>query len=131
MRRSVVLGVIIFGATLAAIATSRRGTADPASPAAAGEAITGAPAVSATGSATPRHDPFTGYDVGPPEAITPYDGLPAGERAVVDRGRDTTRWKPTHDGFAAASADRAHAAVGDAAQLQLGIDQLATTGVVP
>jgi hypothetical protein len=95
------------------------------------EPITGTPALSAPGSEAPPHDPFTPYSIGDAEAVWTYSDLTAAEQAGADRGRDTTGWKKTHDAFASAATARARQAAASSAAAQLGIDNLAATGVVP
>jgi hypothetical protein len=81
--------------------------------------------------AGPQKDPFSPYDVGGPEAIWPYESLSPAEQALVDRSRDAKGWATIHDAFSAAAVERSHKAATDAAQHQLGVDNLELTGVVP
>ncbi|HEY1556550.1 MAG TPA: hypothetical protein VGF94_17060 [Kofleriaceae bacterium] len=100
---------------------------------AAPEPITGNPAVNAPGSETPRHDPFTPYDPGPPGTKTwSYKDLSPGERALADQSaKSNAGWDKVQAGYAAAVKERAHQATGDSAAHQLGIvDDLGNTGVV-
>ncbi len=120
-------------------ATSRSDVASPSlDPAAAvgtpiDEPITGAPITPAPGTATttPPKDPFAPYDVGPASAIWSYQDLAPAERAVVDRGLDTTGWDETNAAFSTASGEQAKRAAAAAAANQLGVAGLAATGVVP
>jgi hypothetical protein len=101
---------------------------------AAREPITGTPAVNAYGSETPRHDPFTPYDPGPPGMKTwSYKDLSPSERAWADQtAKSNVGWDKVQSGYAAAVKERAHLAIGDSAAHQLGIvDDLGSTGVVP
>jgi hypothetical protein len=93
------------------------------------EPIDDTAAATAPGSETPSHDPFTPHDTGP--GSWSLRDLSPEERAVGERGRDVNGWHSTHDAFATAAAERAHRAAADSAAAQLGVDNLATTGVVP
>jgi hypothetical protein len=139
MGRSLLFAVLL-GAVLLIAATSRSDVAAPVatptptlpSSTAAQEPISGTAAVSAPGDETSARDPFTPYDIGPPGTKAwAYADLSASEKAQVDRGRDTTGWDQVHKAYGAAVAERAHQAAGDAAAHQLGVDNLASTGVVP
>jgi len=122
------------------VAPSLPSTAPDLTPApeATPEPITGT-AISSTPppNARPPHDPFTPYDIGPapndksPKPFWSYNDLTPAERVVADRGRDTKGWDRIHRAFATAVAERAHQAASEAAEHQLGIDNLAGTGVVP
>jgi hypothetical protein len=88
--------------------------------------------VSAAGNETPARDPFAPYDIGPSGTKAwAYADLSPAERVDIDRGRDVTGWDQVHNAYASAAAERAHQAAGDAAAHQLGVDNLASTGVVP
>ena len=139
MGRSLLFAALLGGVLLIA-ATSRSDVAAPAatpppalpSGTAPQEPISGTAAVSAPGDEAPARDPFTPYDGGPPGTKTwAYADLSASEKAAVDRGRDTTGWDHVHSAYATAAAERAHQAASDAAAHQLGVDNLALTGVVP
>ena len=104
------------------------------------EPTTGQPSAPATGDETLPKDPFSPYGVLPPpdpKAAAPsnpiwrYTDLSLAEKEVADRGRDVTGWDATHNAFAAAVALRAHDAAATSAASQLGVEDLATTGVVP
>jgi hypothetical protein len=85
------------------------------------------PVVNAPGDETPQKDPFAPFSA---EGGVPYDELSATEKAAVDRNRDVTGWQPRHDAFAAAVRERSRLARAESAQHQLGLDNLAETGVV-
>ena len=137
MGKSLLYGV--FGLILLFFAATSRSDVGPAMsnvpgpPAAAGdEPITGSPAASAAGSETLRHDPFTRYDIGAPGTKGwSYRDLRPDEKAYSDRVRQAPIAARTADGFAAAVKERAQHAGGNAAASMLGIDNLASTGVVP
>lgn len=135
-----VLFAAFLGAVLLVAANSRsdvaapRGGATPALPptAASQEPISGTSAVSTRGEETPPRDPFTPYDIGPPGTKAwAYRDLSVSEQAVVDRGRDTKGWDQTHNAYTTAVVERAHQAASDAAAHEIGVDNLASTGVVP
>lgn len=139
MGRSLLFAALLGGVLLIA-ATSRSDVAlpstssTPALPAgpATAEPVSGTPATSAPGDETPAHDPFTPYDIGPPgtKAWT-YADLPASEKAQAALHADTTNWDNVNNAYAAAAAEHAHQAASDAAAHQLGVENLAETGVVP
>jgi hypothetical protein len=133
------LASCLFIACVAVLAAA----ADPTSPAITFEAsaadqprlpvtepITGQPVEAAPDSALPK-DPLAPYDVGDPDSEIAYEELSAEERAVVDRGRDTRRWRAIHDAYGAAVAHGSKQARAAAAQHQLGVDELERRGVVP
>ena len=141
---------LVFGACMCAIllvAASMRSdvaadtTTSTSSTVASPEPITGTAVQPAAGSSWRTHQPFTPYDVGPyqigpsngvsPKPLWAYEDLTPAERAVADRGRDTTGWAPVHDAYAAATAERAKKAAADSAQSQLGAENLGAIGVVP
>jgi|HubBroStandDraft_6_1064221.scaffolds.fasta_scaffold1554334_1 hypothetical protein len=82
------------------------------------------------------HQPFTPYSTGPaPSEQTPkptwsYDDLTPAEKVVVDKGRDTTGWDKVHEAYGRASAERARIAQQQAAQLEIGLDDLGHAGVI-
>ncbi len=103
-----------------------------------------APAEPITGSAdpvqamgTPAHDPFTPSPIGPapgdksPKPFWSYEDVSPAQKAVIDRGRDTTGAQASLDVYAAAAAERAKQAAADAALNQLGVGNVASVGVVP
>jgi len=79
----------------------------------------------------PPRGPNAPYDVGPPEAVWSYDQLSPADKAVADRGRDTTAWQAVHDEYAAASEERAEITKAEMAAQLLGLHALGATGVVP
>ena len=143
------MGSLRFGAVMCAlllVAASIRSdtaadTSTSSSTVAAPEPITGTAVQPAAGASWRRHQPFTPYDIGPyslgpstgesPRPHWAYEDLTAAERVVADRGRETTRWAPVHNAYAAASAERASKAAADSAQSQLGSENLGAIGVVP
>jgi hypothetical protein len=79
-------------------------------------------------------DPFAPFDNGPVEGRWDYAMLRLTEQQDIDRERTNNaraNWTSTHDGFRSALAEQAKAAASTAAARQLGIDNLATLGVVP
>jgi hypothetical protein len=132
MRRVAISRVCAIG--LLCVAASSRGDSGgrPAlPPSAESEPVTGEAVAPAPGSDTVRHDPFTPYDPGPPEAQWSYNQLNAQERALIDKGKGVTAKIPTLNAFAAAAAERAQSAAATSAEHQLGIENLETLGVVP
>ena len=87
------------------------------------ELITGAAAQPAPSTDPLPSDPFAPFDVGPPEAIWPYDLLAPEERAVIDRGRNPSVGQQMHDEYAAAVRERSRNARAETAQHLLGIDR--------
>lgn len=94
------------------------------------EPITGTAVMPRPGSETQQRDPFTPYDPGPPEALWRYEQLSTAEKAVVDRGRDTTAWRGIHGAYGAAVRERVPALRAQAAASQLGAHDLPLIGVV-
>jgi hypothetical protein len=128
------IGVITFATAVVLLARpSQSDIASTPAPSstAASEPITGSPAQTAPGSETIAKDPFQPFSIGPPEAAVPYEVLTPPEQAVADKGRDIGNFALVNDAFAHASAERAATAAVEAAQHQLGIDNLASTGVTP
>jgi hypothetical protein len=131
---------LLFGAVMCAIllvaATTRSDVASSADvpvdeTAPLPEPTTGAVDPTPTTDPPPK-DPFAPFDIGPPESIWPYELLTPEEQAVVDRGRDTTAWKQTHDAYAAGVSLLSQRARAEAAQHLLGVDTgVQNTGVVP
>lgn len=81
---------------------------------------------------TPRpHEPFTQYDVGPPEAIWHYDDLSAAEKETADLGRDVSGWKASQDLLVQSMKEQARQSAAMQAQHQIGLGDLGDTGVVP
>jgi len=136
MRKLMVLCCLLFAVVFAGAAAQpenaldfTESTDDPPLP--ESEPITGTPLDPAPGSETPQKDPFKPYDIGDPASAIPYEALNAEEKAVVDRGRDISGWQQIHDVYGKAVAERAVQARAEAAVHQLGVDELATQGVVP
>jgi hypothetical protein len=136
MRNLLVTGTLLFAALFAAGALQADSAEpfeesfdDPPLPIA--EFITGTPVQPAPGHETPQKDPFEPYDIGDPASAIPYEALSPAEQAVVDRGRDVSGWREIHAAYAASVGQRAKQARAEAAVHQLGIDELATKGVVP
>lgn len=136
----VLLGGIVIGALLLVVGIARShgdAVVPPPLPAATPEQITGSPVTPAHSSEPPIHEPFTPYPIGQaptegtPKPYWTYDDLPPDTKAVIDLGRDVTGREEIHNAYAAAAADLAQRAAGEAAQHQLGVDNLATTGVIP
>jgi len=75
-------------------------------------------------------DPFVPYGIGPAEEAVPYEALSQEQQSVADRGRDAAGWGATHNAFGGAVLERSKRARAEAAQHQLGIDELDTVGVV-
>lgn len=136
MRKLLVIGSLLFAAVFAAGALQAEVTVafeesleDPPLP--TQEFITGTPIEPAPGNETVQKDPFKPYDIGDPASAIPYEALSPEDKAVVDRGRDVTGWREIHAAYATALAERSKQARAEAAVHQLGIDEIATTGVVP
>ena len=79
--------------------------------------------------ATRPRDPFTPWDTGP--AVWTYEDLTVAEQDVADAAEGGTDWNKTNNAFAAAAAEQGQKARAVAEAHQLGIDDLAGTGVVP
>ncbi len=82
------------------------------------------------GSESHPKDPFQPYDTGPGAAWT-YNDLSPADRAVVDKNRDASQWGPVHAAFNTAVAEQAQRAAASSAASQLGVLDLALTGVIP
>jgi hypothetical protein len=139
MRAVGVLGAVLL---VAAIARGDIGTRTSPAPGAtsdtaAAEPIRRTAAVSAPGDESPLRDPFTPYTVVNPrdparKPVWSYADLRPDEQAVIDRGRDTTKWAVTHAAFTATTAELAVRAQTAAASARLGAaGDLSMTGVVP
>jgi len=132
---------LLFGAVMCAIllvaATTRSDVAPTTDPvlndtAPLPEPITGVAAQTVPGDEPAPKDPFVPFDVGGPEAVSPYESLTLEEQAFIDRGRDTRDWSQVHDAYATAVKERSTRARAEAAQHSLGVDSsLDATGVVP
>lgn len=70
-------------------------------------------------------------DPGPASALWHYADLSPAERAYVDRNADTTGWDQVTAAFGAAVAEQGRAAAARDEANQLGVDDLATEGVLP
>lgn len=115
MARSVSVGALLLGVLLfAAVSWSDSGSGSSSSP------------LSPTPSPTPGHNPFTPYDPGP-GATWP---LTPAEQTALDTYVNSTNWDAVQAGFASASAQLAQVAEQQAAQLQIGLEGLATAGVI-
>ncbi|MBA3398225.1 MAG: hypothetical protein H0T89_36705 [Deltaproteobacteria bacterium] len=122
----------VVAVIFATVVTSRSdATVSPPTYPVGPEPITGKAAVPRPGSETPQRDPFSPYDPGPPEALWGSEQLGAAEKAVLDHGRDVSGWSSVHDGFRNAVLEQQPAFAAGAATSQLGIDDLATLGVLP
>jgi hypothetical protein len=88
------------------------------------------PSAQSADATLPQKNPFEPYDVGGTEAIWPYESLTPDEQAVIDRTRDAAGWAQVHDGFGAAGVERSRKARAQAAEHQLGVDNLELSGVV-
>lgn len=113
MARSLSIGALLLGVLLFA-AVSRSDSGSGASP-------------SPTPTPTQVHQPFTMYDSGPPAAQWP---LSPAEQAAIDQANSSVNWDAVQTGFASASAQLAQQAEQQAAQLQIGLEGLATAGVI-
>ena len=104
---------------------------------AAPEPITGTAITPAPGSQIAPKDPFQPYSIGPatgdksPKPFWSYEDLTAAEKVVADKGRDTSAWPAIHSAYNTAVAEAAQKAAASSSAAQLGVDNLATTGVVP
>jgi hypothetical protein len=94
------------------------------------EPVTGTPLDSAAPAGIALKDPFGPYGIGPIGEAVPHDALTREEKEVADRGRDTGSSSAVHNAYGAAVVARSKQARADAAQHQLGIDSLDTTGVI-
>lgn len=97
------------------------------------EPIAGEIAVSNEQAASGK-SPFEPYGVGSIEPDSDptwkYASLNAAERAVVDRGRDASKWNGIHNAYRHVVSARAAQARARAAVIQLGVEALGE-GVVP
>lgn len=74
--------------------------------------------------------PPTQSDPGSPAAQWSYEQLSAGEQAYVDRAASNASSDQTHSAFARAVGEQATVAAASAAANELGVDNLASQGVV-
>jgi hypothetical protein len=70
-------------------------------------------------------------DPGPASALWHYPDLSPGEQAYVDRNANTAGWDQIDAAYGAAVAEQALAAAARDEANQLGVDDLASEGVVP
>jgi hypothetical protein len=70
-------------------------------------------------------------DPGPADALWHYSDLSAGEQAYVLRNADPGNWDQVNQAFGAAVVEQGLAAAARDAGNQLGVDDLATEGVLP
>lgn len=70
-------------------------------------------------------------DPGPASALWHYSDLSPAEKAYVDRNADTTGWDRVTAAFGSAVAEQGRAAAARDEANQLGVDDLATEGVLP
>jgi len=94
--------------------------------------------VSSTDSQTAPSDPPTVIpasigqtDPGPASALWHYQDLSPGEQAYVDRNANAAGWDQIDAAFGAAVAEQGRAAAARDEANQLGVDDLASEGVVP
>jgi len=127
MGRSAFLATSIFVLVFAA-GTSRSDVAPDSAAADSSATLDSTSQTTPAGSA--QKNPFEPYDVGGTQAIWTYESLSPEERAVVDRTSGADGWSSTHDGFAAAAFERSKKARAQAAEHQLGVDNLELSGVV-
>jgi hypothetical protein len=126
--------VVLFFVARGAKAEGTTATTSAAAGATAAEPTITAPTTPTRGNETPMRDPFAPFDNGPVEGRWDYAMLRLTEQQDIDRERTNNaraNWTSTHDGFRSALAEQAKAAASTAAARQLGIDNLATLGVVP
>ena len=93
------------------------------------EPITEAPATPNPGDETVVKDPFAPYGIGPPEHAIQREQLRPEERAALDRAHNQTA--ATLEQYRQAVLQRSAAVGAEVAAHQLGVDHLATIGVVP
>jgi hypothetical protein len=118
MARSLSIGALLF-TVLLFVAVSRSDSGSGSSSSGSGSSSTPVP--------TPVHHPFTMYDSGTPAAQWPAS---AAEQAALNKALGSTDWDAVEAGFAGASAQLAQVAQQQAAQLQIGLEGLATAGVI-
>ena len=81
--------------------------------------------------ANPPRDPFTPFDIGPPEAAWSYEQLSPADQAVADRGRQPVGTQAEIDAYNAVLQQQAADANARMAGRLLGVDSLGDVGVVP
>ncbi|HEY4056815.1 MAG TPA: hypothetical protein VGM39_09405 [Kofleriaceae bacterium] len=136
MKRWIVIPIVFFGAVLAASAQSDSDVPPSSSGDTEARVKASVPppepvTMPPTADATTPYDPFKPADPGRPEAAWSYDDLSPAEQAVVDRGFDTSNWAKAQQALASAGRSALPALMAQRAQLMLGVQDLATTGVVP
>ena len=89
------------------------------------------PSLDASSSSAQGHGAPLSFSFGPPEAAWSYEQLSSEEKAIVDRGRDTTAWQQVNDLYAGAAREHAKEAEATLAARMLQIDDLGDLGVVP
>jgi len=80
---------------------------------------------------TPPASPFEPFDIGPPEAAWRYEQLSPADKAVADRGRETSEWDAIVSAHMRVATEQAEAGKARVAAAMLGLDGLDTLGVVP
>jgi len=96
------------------------------------EPTTEAPVMPLPGSETKQKLPSEPYDVGPPDQVWKYEQLSDAEKAAVDRGRAAGAARAGKDqGLAIGVKEHSRRARAEAAQHQLGLDDLRAIGVAP
>lgn len=135
VNRSLLVGVLMASVLFIA-ATSRSDAPSPqpdlSPPVAEAEPITGEPVTPAPGSESVRHEPFTPYDIGRPESAWSYEQLSPLEQEAADRAAELSDAQQDSEArFARAVREQSQRTFSIRAQRQLGVDELASTGVVP
>ena len=126
--------IVLFLVTRGASAEVATPDSSAVTPAAIGEPTTAGPSTPLRGNETPMRDPFAPADSGPPEGRWEYATSPANQRAEMDQERAANQrvnWAATHNEYANALSEQAKQAAATAAAQQLGVENLATLGVVP
>jgi hypothetical protein len=93
------------------------------------ELITGAPAKANPGDEAQVKDPFEPYGIGPPEHAIAREQLSREERVALDRTRNAD--PSTLEAYRQAVLQRSASVTAIVAARQLGVDNLASVGVVP
>lgn len=78
----------------------------------------------------PPPDPFTPFDIGPPEAAWSYEQLSPADKAVVDRGCEPAGSQADIDAYNAVLQQQAADANARMTARMLGVDGLGDVGVV-
>lgn len=96
------------------------------------EPITGTAVMPLPGSETVQKKPSEPYDVGPPDHVWKYEQLSTEEKAAVERGRAAGAARAGKDlGITIGVKEQSRRARAEAAQHQLGLDNLSAIGVAP